>query len=141
MVRAIKKTLKPISFWIIWLVALCTSCNDDAEPTRTDLLTAHDWKFDEIREDGIIKSLSGCVADNRWVYMRDRSFILNAGDTKCGSEEQFDHGTWEFLNNENTLRVQYGAAPWDLQILELRSDVLRVKDEDNRILKFEHFDD
>ena len=97
----------------------CDKDEDDppAGPTKTEMLTASEWKYDnggaDQNGDGTIDFtfeqtgvVQPCRLDNTAKFNTDNSGLTNEGATKCNmADPQTAPFTWNFLNNETTIFV------------------------------------
>ena len=105
-------------FFVVFTTCfIVLSCKKDKEPTRTDLLTASKWIYDNggIDQDkngtvDIPFSATGlllpCIMDNSGTFHTDGTGIADEGSSRCDpSFPQSTPFTWKFLNNETEMEV------------------------------------
>lgn len=103
---------------------LCLSCNKDdkpKEPTKTELITASTWKYDnggiDQNRDGTVDFtfestglLQPCSLDNTGTFMSGGTGVTDEGATKCNTTvPQSTPFTWSFTNNETSIKINSGG--------------------------------
>ena len=117
------------------LLASCDDDEDNPEPTKTDLLVAHEWQGDRVLVAGSdvsslpeIKNMLLDIKSTRLTLRRDGTYTAvyeQAGST------QTTVGTWEFKENETII---YFDLLGDLQIKNLTTtnmDLIATVNRDN----------
>src|SRR5688572_27146601 len=118
----------------------CTKCDDDTsapEPTRTELLTSHDWHIisrmtttsnNATGSSSTTNSFQSCDADDFIQFQASGTFKYNDGTYLC--EPTFIHAftaTWTLNSNETKIQINRSNNPLkELEILELNADKLVV---------------
>jgi hypothetical protein len=101
------KTLVVLSAFVL----LLSACKKDPDQSKTKLLTEGAWKFIKIEYEmnGLwideVSFWPPCKKDDEIVFMKDHSYILRNGATKCSSSDPdtFDVVRWNFLDDETKL--------------------------------------
>lgn len=112
---------------ILFLAALLTlgSCDDNDEgPSTRDLLIGS-WELVEAEVDGVSVDLDDVRLDVEFQSDGDYRETL----TEEGVTETY-YGEWELSGNEVELEYDDGDF-WELEILSVTGDELRVEDDDN----------
>ncbi len=97
---------------------LFAGCDKDKnnDPTRTELITASAWQYDnggvdQDRNGTVDISFSSgilptCVLDNKANFNANGSGVADEGTTKCqASDPQTSPFTWAFTNNEQNIQL------------------------------------
>ena len=133
-------------FIALVLVGSFTGCkkdNDDDKPkTKTELLTAKNWRLSAAVASGVYQGVSfsqdgyadmePCEKDDFLKFNSDKTLIYDQGPTKCddtAADPQTDQGAWD-LNSDQTkllLSDSGGGASFGLDILELTASTLKVE--------------
>lgn len=115
----------------------CKKNNGDSPaPSRTDLLTSHNWKPSSgtitISGGGISLSqpvFQSCNMDDAYKFNTDKSVVVDAGTTKCAtSDPQKQTGTWALSSDEQklTINVPNSIINGDADIKELSASTLHI---------------
>lgn len=92
-----------------------TSCDDDdedKEPTRTDILTAEEWRGDAIFANGMdvtedaIEWIGLDIRDSRIKFNKDGTYVTYLESVPDDTAE----GEWEFTSNEQAIILDKGSA-------------------------------
>jgi hypothetical protein len=122
----------PLLLIVLAFSFLFTACDDDedTEPTKTDLVVAHEWKGERILVNGIdvssrpeIKSMLLDIKSTTLTLRRDGTYT--AVYDQNGSTQNAE-GSWSFKENETILFIDLLG---DLQIKTLTSsnmDLIRT---------------
>jgi hypothetical protein len=99
------KLLFMLSVSFLFLV----SCKKEPDNSKTNLLTAKPWKFVKVesKTNNIpwmdeVPFWPQCKKDDEIVFMKDHSYTLRNGATKCDplDPDVLDVARWNFLDNE-----------------------------------------
>lgn len=111
----------------------CKKDNSDSPAqTRTDLLTAHNWKPSSGTYSfaGIGGNLfQTCDKDDAYKFNTDKSVVVDAGTTKCNtSDPQKQTGTWALSSDEQklTINVTGSLINGEADIKELSATTLHI---------------
>jgi Lipocalin-like domain len=88
--------------------------NNNTPKTKTELISASVWKFDNAKVSGVDISgfLDDCDKDNTVTFVSNGSGTADEGPTKCNSADpQTVSFTWTFENNETTLQATAPLFP------------------------------
>ncbi len=100
-----------------------SSCKkeDDAEPSKRDLLTAQTWRGDklymngrEITNDPYILEYSIDIKSVKLTFTKDRTYTATY---TIGGEKESESGTWDFLNNEQQIDFPFMGEKADIKRL------------------------
>lgn len=129
------KLVKPfLTVFMLGAVVFISSCDKDDEPkpkTKTELLTAQNWKVVKLKVDGQEGQPEDCYGDNVYTFETDGDFRMQE-NTKCDPADPSSiTGTWQFKSNEAVLSISQslgGGASFtiDQQILELTETTFKV---------------
>jgi hypothetical protein len=111
------------------------------EPTRADLLTAHDWlmvgleanpglPINGLAVSDLYATRPGCDRDDVFTYRADGSYRVHEGPTKCVPQlpDKEELGTWAFNPDQTVLRTQpQRGASTDYQVLEMTAQRLIMR--------------
>ncbi len=126
------------SFLSIALVAslfVTTSCSDDDEKSKTDLLTEKSWSITkaEIRTstsgpdyDVSNMYIEDYEKDNIITFSRDKKYNETVGTDDGDGAETDNSGTWELKDDEKTLAIAIDGDIQDSELLTLTSTTLKV---------------
>lgn len=103
-------------FFISVFIIACkkNSDNSNTPKTKTDLISASVWKFDNAKVAGVDISglLDDCDKDNTATFVSNGSGTADEGPTKCNAADpQTVSFTWTFENNETTLQATAPLFP------------------------------
>ena len=103
-------------FFIGSFIVACkkNSDNNNTPKTKTELISASAWKFDNAKVSGVDVSglLDDCDKDNTATFVSNGSGTVDEGPTKCNSADpQTVSFTWTFENNETTLQATAPLFP------------------------------
>lgn len=96
------------------MAALTVSCKKDGEttptPSKTDLLTAKNWRVTDLKLGGQSIYNSGlidpCDKDNLYKFNTNKTATFDEGAAKCNpSDPQTQTGSWDFTTNETKLKI------------------------------------
>lgn len=96
------------------------SCDKDSstDPTRTELITQSNWKYDnagiDLDKNGTIEfsitsQLDACMLDNYLALSTNGTGTINEGANACPGAPPAANLTWSFSNNENNLVLGGGG--------------------------------
>jgi hypothetical protein len=88
--------------------------NNSTPKTKTELITASVWKFDNAKVAGadISAFLDACDKDNTVTFVSNGNGTADEGATKCNAADpQTVAFTWTFENNETTLNATAPLFP------------------------------
>lgn len=108
--------MKKVSLYlaVAAMASLTLSCKKDSDTpaaaTKTDLLTAKNWKTTDLKVNGVSVFNSGlidaCDKDNLIKFNTNKTAIFDEGATKCSSTDpQTRNGSWDFTTSETKLKV------------------------------------
>lgn len=139
------KMLLLLALSLTVVLSACKKDKEDDPKTKTDLLTASNWKMTastvspemEVYDDeGNIIGMSGdefaqmepCFKDDLTRFNTNFTVTFDEGATKCDdSDPQSVTGTWAFKSNETMLSVTEDGYTQDVSILELTSTTLKLQ--------------
>lgn len=133
-------------FIVLLFVGSFTACkkdNDDDKPkSKTELLTAKNWRLSaavvsgtyqgtSFSEDGYANA-DPCEKDNFLKFNSNKTVAYDQGPTKCddtAADPQTEQGAWDFNSDESKLLLSNtgGGATFGLDILELTASTLKVE--------------
>lgn len=117
-----------------------TSCSKDDDPnpvTKTELLTAHNWRISSFTVklgsapiEDIYKDSPKCQQDDFYQFKTDKTFVFDQGKERCDSTEpQTTVSGWD-INADGTILLlleMKGTTSAELyEIKELTKDKLRI---------------
>lgn len=109
-----------------------TSPSSPAPKTKTELLTngnSKNWKLISSLFNGN-ENIQDCEKDNTYTFDTKGNYILDYGINKCSSSEpEKANNTWEFKDDETKMQWVTTLGTFDLDILELTENKLKVKQE------------
>ncbi len=97
-------------------LSFLSSCKKDSAstpapaPSKTDLLTAKNWKMTDAKINGVSIFNSGlidaCEKDNLIKFNTNKIAVFDEGASKCVSTDpQTRNGSWDFTTSETKLKV------------------------------------
>lgn len=106
----------------VFVLTGCKKSNSLKEKTKTELLTASQWKFSQVgidqNSDGTIDYplpttlLPVCEADNLFTFKADSTGVLDEGKELCTTTaKQTTPFTWKFLNNDTEISTSVAILP------------------------------
>ena len=103
-------------FFISSFIIACkkNSDNNNTPKTKTELISASVWKFDNAKVSGVDISglLDDCDKDNTVTFVSNGSGTADEGPAKCNSgDPQTISFTWTFENNETTIQATAPLFP------------------------------
>ncbi|UOQ54849.1 hypothetical protein [Hymenobacter cellulosivorans] len=110
------KTLRHILLLSLLLTAFACKKDKEAEPSKTDLLTAKTWQdqTQSLRLNTSEGTRSTPAADmNTYQFTRDGKVTITAADKTSTS------GTWAFVNNESQLAITSGGTTNTFALFEV----------------------
>jgi hypothetical protein len=99
---------------IVAMAAVTASCKKDSEdapaPTKSELLTAKNWRLTDVKLAGTPIYNSGlfdnCLKDNLYKFNLNKALTIDEGATKCDpTDPQTQTGSWDFTTNETRLKI------------------------------------
>jgi hypothetical protein len=115
------------------------ACNNDAEPTRSELLTAPTWVGTGLTVSpglpvngsiitDVFAQYDACDRDDIFKFNADGTYQNEEGPTKClpTNPDIIERGTWVFANDENVVALTSNGVRIEWQIQELTASSLRV---------------
>ncbi|MBC7384478.1 MAG: hypothetical protein H7296_16040 [Bacteroidia bacterium] len=134
------KIIKPLILGFALTALVFNACKKDEVKTtsKTDLLTAKDWKITAATMTSssgtvdIYALLPACNKDDLSKYNTDHTITDKAGATKCDQSEPSTSpgGNWSFINNESGLRI-IDKDTTDASIITLTSSTLKISTVEN----------
>ena len=131
--------MKKLSVFLSVVTGL-SACKKDqatATPSRTDLLTAKNWRktawtiaTGSAAPVDVYAQLPTCERDDFYQFHADRSFMLDAGATRCNATDpQTRPGTWSFNGDQSvlTLADAAGNALTANDVVELSATTLHLR--------------
>jgi hypothetical protein len=122
--------LLSLSAVVVCLVML-SSCSDDDDASRADLLTAKSWSITkyEVEFSGqsidITEDYMDCEGDNVMTFSKDGKYNETPGANTCGYEEALT-GTWSLTNGDKTISTTIDGDTDQVEIHTLTSTTLKV---------------
>jgi hypothetical protein len=102
------------------------SCEDDAVPGKTPLLTGKLWTLVRHEVNGTDET-EECQTDDTMTFYSDGTFTSKVGDITCDEFDADNDGTWTFKANETIISLTpSGDVESDWKILELTDTMLRI---------------
>lgn len=138
------KNLRFISFAMLLLMGglvTFSSCkkDDDDSPSKTKMITGKKFFAKSIKIDPGITSPTGvtitdfypflpdCEKDDYTIFNENGTFVDDEGATKCEpGDPQTINGTWEFLEDETKLKLNYDEGYELYNVDELTNSLLRI---------------
>ena len=132
------------ALFILMNMVLLTSCeksnDDNNEKTKTELITASVWKYDNAKidldnngtgdmnvPDGVIEP---CQTDNTLTFFANGSGTMDEGPTKCDAgDPQTSSFTWSFTSNETVITFTgaiFAGVGGDFKIITLTETDLQL---------------
>ncbi|GEO02788.1 hypothetical protein AAE02nite_04520 [Adhaeribacter aerolatus] len=133
-------------FFLTFVIAGCDK-DDDAEPTKEEIIMSKNWKVTEAKavptglstEFNLYGLLVDCQKDNFLDFNTGGVVVVDEGPTKCTpNAPQTVPGTWSFQENATTgdvitingnILLSYGlttSAPRNLKVVTLTNQTLKV---------------
>src|SRR3954470_20757585 len=113
--------LRMTGFCALILAVLFFACkknsddnNNNTSKSKTDLITASQWKFDNATLSGVDVSglFDDCEKDNTVTFLSNGSGTIDEGVTKCDdSDPQTVNFNWNFDNSETTIHTTTPLFP------------------------------
>ncbi len=105
--------------------------NNNPSKTKTDLITASLWRFDNATMAGVDVSgyFNDCEKDNTVTFVSNGTGTIDEGPTKCDpGDPQTTSFNWAFQNNETTIHTTTPLFPGtgDFKISTLNETQLSV---------------
>ena len=130
--------MKKILFLALAFAPLAfTSCSDDDDPSKTELLTNKNWVMTAATIDPSLPVLGGgtttnlynqfpsCTKDNILIFKTDKTMNFDEGATKCNvSDPQTEPGSWLFNTTETILSITQDGETTSITIKTLTSNKL-----------------
>jgi hypothetical protein len=91
-----------------------TYSNTNPPKTKTDLITASLWRFDNAKLAGVDVSgyFNDCQKDNTVTFVSNGTGSVDEGPTKChAADPQTTPFNWAFQNNETTIHTSTPLFP------------------------------
>ncbi len=107
------------------IFSACKKDKDDPQPSKTQMLTAKNWKLTSVTMNGADQygSIPACTKDDLAKYNTDNTVTYDEGATKCDPDDpQTETAVWAFDNNETQL-IEDGQT---YDIKELSSNTLKL---------------
>lgn len=131
--------LQIAALFFLMIFTACGKKNPVSELTKTALITASTWKYDnagiDINGDGTSDSplpstvLTSCTTDNLITFKSDKSGSVDEGPTKCATTDpQTTPFNWELTNNETEMTFStaiFTGLDGSVKILELTATKFR----------------
>lgn len=115
------------------LVSLTACKKDDADRSKTDLVTDGSWNLTSLVSDqdgngtyefNDLSFAPSCFRDNFYVFKTNYELEINEGATKCDlTDPQVDVVSWSFGSNETIMFIDTEPQT----ILELTGSTLKLK--------------
>ena len=139
-----KTPLKFLSMFAFIALFVTTSCSDDDEdeapaPTRTQLLTAKQWKLnaltvepaldidgDGTQENNLIPFIPACDLDDIQKFNTDGTYTFEEGPTKCdpNNPQVYESGTWQWNTDQTRLVTNSGGSTSDVLVTSITSTAM-----------------
>lgn len=128
-----------LSFALLILVFAGASCNKNKDSkSKTEMLTQSRWRFSSYTtKDNLtgtvydnFTSAAACSKDNEFTFATNGVHEYTEGATKCnpGDPQVIYFASWEFTNNEASLRIYSGSMEVIYRIVELSDNVLSLEE-------------
>lgn len=118
---------------VLTVISINTSCKEDEEINRTDLLTDKSWVISsaEASQDGKTKDASAeytqeCDKDDILFFTKDGKFSDKVGAKLCETDEIDQTGTWTWKENEKVLSITTVDYSSDLGLVSLSKTKLQL---------------
>ena len=88
--------------------------NNNTPKSKTDLITASLWRFDNAKVAGvdISGSFDDCLKDNTVTFVSNGTGTIDEGPTKCdAADPQTTSFNWSFENNESSIHTTTPLFP------------------------------
>lgn len=131
--------MKKLCFLLL-VTASVSACKKEpvtAAPSRTDLLTAKNWRktawtitSGSAAPTDVYAQLPACERDDFYKFNVDKSLVLDAGPTRCNpTDPQTRPGTWTINSDQTvlTLADALGNQPLANEVLELSATTLHLR--------------
>ncbi|WP_347159341.1 lipocalin family protein [Pontibacter chitinilyticus] len=113
------------TFFALTFLSSCDKEEKDAEPSKTDILTAHAWKGDQVMVNKIniaaIPGVGNKAASFNTLYLTFRSDKTYTATFTVQGQEQSQDGTWSFNADESKLNLDLFG---EVNVVELTEDDL-----------------
>ncbi|GAB3638944.1 hypothetical protein GCM10027422_45350 [Hymenobacter arcticus] len=138
--------MKKLAFLLLAALALgsCKKNNDNspATPSKTDLLTAKNWRISAQTYSVAINagaptvsneyaSSAACERDNFLKFNTNKSLTADEGATKCSSSDpQTQSGSWDLTTNDTKLTLadpMQGGATIPFDVVDLSATTLHIR--------------
>jgi hypothetical protein len=130
-----KKVTSIFSIALIASLFVTTSCSDDDEKSKTDLLTEKSWSITKAEIRTSTSSTEFDVSnmyimdyekDNVITFSKDKTYKETVGTDDGDGAETGNSGTWELKDDEKTLAIVIDGDVQDSELLILTSSTLKV---------------
>lgn len=115
-----KKFTKSLILLSLFAASL-TACKKDKdeepkEKTRTEILTAKEWKYvdygEDTNNDGTLSQsesyLETCEVDDTYKFNTDGTIVIKPNSVTCDPDDATETITWKFQNNETEMVLSTG---------------------------------
>jgi hypothetical protein len=123
--------------FVACLFVVATSCKDDDQKSKTDLLTGKSWSLvkAQVNVNGQFVDapdfVSDCSTDNVITFDKAGAYKQSVGADDCDGDETEETGTWAWKDNEGTITISSkdGADTYtqDLPLISLSETELKVE--------------
>jgi Lipocalin-like domain len=124
----------------LMLGASCKKSSDEpGVSARTQLISSKNWKWSDVTRTqsgsttSIFSTFQACVKDNIYSFQANGAYSASEGASKCATTDPdiVEQGNWQFLNNENDLKVTSGPFEISYVITELTASGMKLAVTDN----------
>jgi hypothetical protein len=136
--------MKTLFLFVLGLAAL-SACKKESEdtpsPSRTELLTAKNWRLTAYTSTATVTGSSSssttrdmyalipaCLKDDFFKFNTDKTFVSDEGPIACGAPSPKLTYNWDFNNDQTKIVITTPASPVDFgTITELSATTLRLR--------------
>lgn len=118
------------------LFVVATSCKDDDQKSKTDLLTGKSWSYDkaQIEQSGVFvdvpEHFEACELDNAITFTKAGVYNQAVGTDDCDGDDSDETGTWKWNSDETVVTIAptgNSSDSTDLEIISLTETELKVQ--------------
>lgn len=108
--------MKSVGILLLSLIFLSTSCkkDEDKNPTKKDLLTAHDWKRTAMIINGNYIASQDCELDDIVSFWSTGEYRYKVAGVLCFPTQTGQNATWSLSADESTLTLN--SAQYTLEV-------------------------
>lgn len=135
-----KKTIFTITIGALAVLA----CSNEKDPqpapkSKTELLTAHPWKYTSKRYAATPdkESIEACEKDDIITFKLDSTMIYDSKTLKCQASDTIYNLEWKFLKNETEVETfDKGVHGNTLKIITLDDNTFEFQDEESKYFTY-----